>query len=293
MLRLRLRTHFLSWRNQVVPDIMPRKHNTCYFFLAVIFGACLQYIFQKYFITLFSHPSLSSTLPYLYEHYNEREGFHHWFEFGDYYEKHLHTFKDKSVVHMLEIGVQSGGSSRIWRQYFGGKLQYTGVDINPACAQFADLSAGIRIEIGSQLNTSFLDHVCRTHRGPFDVIIDDGGHTTEMMLTSLRTLWPCLAPGGVYAIEDTLTMSSWRGQGGMLVEGMDLFGHIADLTRRQVAYYAPEIVGKPMQFTAPDEFAQHLAAIHVYDNMVFFQKRVDPWKPLTEFKRGSQFIAYS
>ena len=32
---------------------------------------------------------------------------------------------------MLEIGVQSGGSSRIWSQYFGKRLNYTGFDINP------------------------------------------------------------------------------------------------------------------------------------------------------------------
>lgn len=37
-------------------------------------------------------------------------------------------------VKMLEIGVQHGGSLRLWQNYFGADLlQWTGIDINPRC----------------------------------------------------------------------------------------------------------------------------------------------------------------
>ena len=36
----------------------------------------------------------------------------------------------------------------------------------------------------------------------FDVIIDDGSHESEHILTSLKTLFPRLKTGGYYFIED-------------------------------------------------------------------------------------------
>lgn len=38
--------------------------------------------------------------------------------------------------------------------------------------------------------------------GPFDVIIDDGSHASHHQLITLGTLFPHLAPGGYYIIED-------------------------------------------------------------------------------------------
>lgn len=40
---------------------------------------------------------------------------------------------------------------------------------------------------------------------PFDVIIDDGGHTWRQKTNSFRGLWAALAPGGLYFLEDLQT----------------------------------------------------------------------------------------
>ena len=41
---------------------------------------------------------------------------------------------DGQNVNMLEIGVQHGGSYRLWKNYFGEDLlRWTGIDINPRC----------------------------------------------------------------------------------------------------------------------------------------------------------------
>jgi len=45
--------------------------------------------------------------------------------------------------------------------------------------------------------------------GPFDVIVDDGGHSMHQQIVSLRTLFRHVKPGGVYVIEDLLTSYFW------------------------------------------------------------------------------------
>ena len=51
---------------------------------------------------------------------------------------------------MLEIGVQSGGSTRVWKRYVRGALDYVALDIDPRCRMFQSLGEGIRILTGSQ-----------------------------------------------------------------------------------------------------------------------------------------------
>jgi 23S rRNA U2552 (ribose-2'-O)-methylase RlmE/FtsJ len=46
------------------------------------------------------------------------------------YERHFSKFIGKSPK-ILEIGVQYGGSSELWRKYFGEGTTIIGVDINP------------------------------------------------------------------------------------------------------------------------------------------------------------------
>jgi len=108
---------------------------------------------------------------------------------------------------MLEIGVQNGGSIEIWSMYFGNLLRYTGVDLNPKCLQFNDPSRHIKISIGNQMNETFLEELC-TRFGPFDLIVDDGAHTAQTIMTSLLSLWKCMKHHGVYAIEDLHTTVS-------------------------------------------------------------------------------------
>lgn len=38
--------------------------------------------------------------------------------------------------------------------------------------------------------------------GPFDIIIDDGGHTVSQQITTLVTLFPALSKGGLFFVED-------------------------------------------------------------------------------------------
>lgn len=108
---------------------------------------------------------------------------------------------------LLEIGVQYGGSLALWGAWFGPAV-VVGVDRNP---QIDDFTAthftrhGIRTEIISEDATSPAVCEAAAREGPFDWIIDDGSHSYADITATLARLWPHVAPGGWYLIEDWTT----------------------------------------------------------------------------------------
>lgn len=44
-------------------------------------------------------------------------------------------------------------------------------------------------------------------QGPFDFVVDDGSHIHSHIMRTLVRLWPTVAPGGVYFVEDLLASS--------------------------------------------------------------------------------------
>jgi hypothetical protein len=100
-------------------------------------------------------------------------------------------------INILEIGIGRGPSLRMWRWFFA-RAEITGIDINTECLQYA--GPRVTVEIGSQVDPAFLDRVC--DRAPPTIILDDGSHVYEHMIFSFEYLFPKLAPGGVYVVED-------------------------------------------------------------------------------------------
>jgi cephalosporin hydroxylase len=99
---------------------------------------------------------------------------------------------------LLEIGVLGGKSVRMWRSYFPS-ARIVGLDINPE----VKVDAGIDLVIGSQDDHKVLNDLV-TRFAPFTIIIDDGSHVVDHMLTSFNHLWPHVKSGGWYVIEDML-----------------------------------------------------------------------------------------
>jgi len=114
------------------------------------------------------------------------------------------------VQRLLEIGVQGGGSLRMWADFFP-QAEIYGLDCDSRCK--AQASSRIQIAIGKQEDTSFLEQEI-IPQGPYDVIIDDGGHHVEQQKTSLVHLWRAVTPGGVYILEDLHTSYLSRFGGG-------------------------------------------------------------------------------
>ena len=126
---------------------------------------------------------------------------HKWVHYLPVYDRVFAPFKDKAP-RMMEIGVSFGGSLEMWRNYFGPKATIFGVDINPDCAARCDPPNQVRI--GSQADPAFLRQVV-AEMGGLDIVLDDGSHFATHQRASFEALWPLLAPGGLYMIEDTQT----------------------------------------------------------------------------------------
>jgi len=101
-------------------------------------------------------------------------------------------------VSLLELGIATGASLLMWRDYFPKGL-VTGVDW--AVPEIAD-RARIAMYAGAQDDLAVLD-LAGSERGPFDVIVDDCAHLGATAEASFWHLF-ChhLRPGGIYAIED-------------------------------------------------------------------------------------------
>ena len=89
------------------------------------------------------------------------------------YDRHFRRFREKDV-HVLEIGVYSGGSLDMWRSYFGPKAKIYGVDREPACTMYE--GNNVKIFIGNQRDRNFWKRF-REQVPNLDVVIDDAGQS--------------------------------------------------------------------------------------------------------------------
>ena len=190
---------------------------------------------------------------------NDRK-IHKWWHYFEIYEQHFSRFRNKSP-RVLEIGVWNGGSTKMWSDYFGSGSLIVGLDNDPRCAGLQE--PGIKIEIGSQDDAAFLQQVARQH-GPFDIIIDDGGHLMHQQIISLETLFPFLKEGGVYLCEDTHT-SYWPAYNGGLNVSDSFTNYCKRLTDRLNYQYTDEF--------PEDYWARTIWSMHFYDSIVVLDKR--------------------
>lgn len=129
------------------------------------------------------------------------------------YQRYLAPLRERRLT-ILEIGVgghhvaEGGESLRMWRDYFPRALIH-GVDLYD---KHAAQEQRIRIHQGDQGDEKFLARLA-SEVGPLDVIIDDGSHVNEHVITSFNALFPLLNEGGLYLIED-LQSSYWPAFGG-------------------------------------------------------------------------------
>lgn len=114
----------------------------------------------------------------------------------DEYERLLAPFRDKCSF--IEIGLARGLSVAMWDEYFGEACSLFGVDIAMTfdTAQFPRWRL-----IEADATKPFL-----TGDETFDVVIDDGSHMGADQQASKEILWPRMNPGGLYIIEDILSL---------------------------------------------------------------------------------------
>jgi hypothetical protein len=175
---------------------------------------------------------------------------------------------------------KGGGSIATWLDYFPS-VQVVGIDNDATCKQFEQ--NGAKIYIGSQEDSDFLRDV-EKKEGPFDIVIDDGGHTMKQQITSFSTLYPLLKDDGMYVIEDLHT-SYWNKFGGGKYFKKTTIKRIKDLIddmhywatdhpRVNIFWRIKHKLTKTRKGKAKNVFQETVRSIHIADSICFIRKGI-------------------
>lgn len=185
---------------------------------------------------------------------------HKWHHVLPLYDRYLAPWRGRPL-RFLEIGVFHGGSLWLWREVFGPEATIFGIDIDPACA--AQDGRHGQVRIGSQADPAFLAAVVE-EMGGVDVVLDDGSHDSRHIRASLAALFPRLADGGLYMVED-LHAAYWPSFSGGYGAPSSFMSDVKAMIDDLHHWYHEE--GQRIDATR-----DHLRAIHVHDSFVALEK---------------------
>lgn len=195
----------------------------------------------------------------------DKEGSHHYIK---HYQHHFEPVRRKKLK-ILEIGIggyedphEGGNSLRMWKAYFHGSDIF-GIDIHDKSSQEQPRIKTFR---GSQIDEAFLKKVVE-ETGTLDIIIDDGSHINEHVITTFKILFPLMSSNGIYVVEDLQT-SYWDSRGGS-----------KDLTAAHTSmnFFKGLIDGLNHEEFRIDNYAasyfdKHIISMHFYHNLAFIYK---------------------
>ena len=122
------------------------------------------------------------------------------------------------------------------------------------------------IEIGDQEDRHFLRELCDVY-GPFDLVIDDGGHTMPQQINTFEVVYPNVKADGVYLVEDLLTSYRPNFNGGLRRPGT-FIEYSKNLIDKLHAWHSHE----PDIF-AVDDFTRTTFGLHYYDSVLVIERR--------------------
>lgn len=193
----------------------------------------------------------------------------------DMYHRHFERFRG-TEAHLVEIGIYSGGSLEMWRDYLGPRCHIYGVDVEDECLRYEDDRT--RVFIGDQTDRDFWGRF-RAEVPSVDIVVDDGAHRPGHQITSLEELLPHMRPGGVYVVEDHHgARHGFNAYVGGLIGAMNEWRGIADHAdpeRRKVS----EAFG----------FQSAIESIHSYSFATVIEKRGEPLAEFIAPKRGTEW----
>lgn len=184
-----------------------------------------------------------------------------WDHYFDVYSDVFEKFRNKPIV-LLEIGVNHGGSLKMWKNYFHPDSFIIGIDINPECKKFEENN--IKVYIGSQSDRNFLSDL-KNQIPMVDILIDDGGHTMNQQITSFECLFEHINDNGIYICEDVNT-SYWPNWGG----GHEVSSTFIEYMKKKIdsinAWYSKEPNFKL------DTYSKSISSISFHPGLVIIKK---------------------
>jgi hypothetical protein len=195
-----------------------------------------------------------------------------WRHYFEIYDRHLSKFRG-TAVDVAEVGIYSGGSLGMWRDYFGQGCTVHGIDIQPACARYEN--DWTKVYIGDQGEPRFWDWF-KTLVPKLDVLIDDGGHTPGQQSVTLDKILPHLSPGGVYICEDILGKDNPFG---------DKIGKLSSDLHANVDIHATDMLAMGLT-----PFQRMVKSINVYAHVAVIEKWDTPPARFEAPAAGTEWI---
>lgn len=120
----------------------------------------------------------------------------------EFYQEKFEALRNSDIT-LVEIGVRSGASMKLWREFFS-KANIIGIDNlqdfndNQTPVNQDWISEGVTFIDGDAYSTDILDKI----DGNIDILIDDGPHTLQSHIDLLDLYIPKMNNGGTIIIED-------------------------------------------------------------------------------------------
>jgi cephalosporin hydroxylase len=128
--------------------------------------------------------------------------------------------KKYTAKNILEIGICTGGSIKLWKDYFVNAENIYGLDNKDEETLFKEVGYDLNIHDVKDLwnhirdpkvslltssdayDSTFVTNTFAENNITFDVVVDDGPHTLESMIKCIDLYCPLLKDDGILIIED-------------------------------------------------------------------------------------------
>lgn len=138
---------------------------------------------------------------------NERTDKNTTHSYLDLYQKLLES-KKETAKNVLEIGIQTGGSIKLWHDFFTNAMIY-GLDIMDVNNIWHEISNKENIKLYTSTdayNYDFFNNNILSKNIKFDFMLDDGPHSLESMIKFIHLYTKVMTDDGILIIED---VQSW------------------------------------------------------------------------------------
>jgi hypothetical protein len=206
----------------------------------------------------------------------EGAGIFKWVHYFDIYQRHFSKFVGQEV-HVMEVGIYSGGSLKMWKHYFGPRCRVYGVDVEPAC--LSDEDEHTKVFIGDQADRAFWKRI-KQAAPVIDILIDDGGHEPEQQRITLEEMLPHLRPNGVYFCEDIHDLHGNLNPFAAYVQGL--------ASNLNTAKSVPVSAANAIAFK-PSKFQEMIHSINLYPFVTVVERHPSPLRELVGQKHGTQW----
>jgi hypothetical protein len=172
------------------------------------------------------------------------------------YEEVFRKYAGQQIT-FVEVGVLSGGSLFMWREFFGPEARIIGIDLNLNAKKWE--KEGFEIYIGDQSDPSFWEGFFQKV-GLIDVLLDDGGHTNRQQIITVHKAISHIKDGGTLIVEDAHASYIKEFGNPSKYSFINFAKHLVDSINSRF----------PRANVMNDDYGKRVYSIHFYESMVVF-----------------------